>query len=196
MEKNTVTIIIAALVVSLGVGYLLFGTGAVRSTVQSQYHTMSDGTMMGQNIDQHFIVQMIPHHEGAIAMAKIALERSKRPEILSLAKGIIEAQERENADMRSWYQSWFGSVPPEGGMGMAHMDGMSGDASALKSVSAAEFDREFIEQMIPHHEMAIMMAQMLQASTGRGEMKTLAGNIITSQSREIDMMRSWLTSWY
>ncbi|HLC70791.1 MAG TPA: DUF305 domain-containing protein, partial [Candidatus Nanoarchaeia archaeon] len=84
---------------------------------------MPDGRMMGQNIDQHFIVQMIPHHEGAIAMAKIALEKSKRPEIISLASGIIEAQEAENRDMRTWYESWFGSAPPSGGRGMMHMGG-------------------------------------------------------------------------
>jgi len=207
MQRNQLVIIgTLLLVVGFGGGYLFNGNPAPAGT-----HMMQDGTMMGQNIDQHFIVQMIPHHEGAIVMAKVALERSKRPEILSLANGIIEAQEKENKDMRSWYQSWFGSVLPQGGMGMTrpsdeqgsieasspnmHMDSMSGDTSALATVSASEFDREFIEQMIPHHEMAIMMAQMLQASTERSEMKVLADNIITSQAREIDMMRGWLKSW-
>ena len=156
---------------------------------------MSDGSTMSQNIDQHFIVQMIPHHDGAIAMAKIALERSKRPEVISLANAIIEAQERENAAMRSWYQAWFGSAPPEDGMGMTHMGSMTDDTAALTNISAAEFDREFVEQMIPHHEMAIMMAQMLRASTERAEMKELANNIITSQSQEIQMMRDWLLVW-
>ena len=156
---------------------------------------MPSGMTMGQNIDQHFIVQMIPHHEGAIAMAKIALTRSKRPEVLSLANGIIEAQQREIDDMREWYESWFGSTPPEGETGMIHMGGMEGDITVLASISDAEFDREFVKQMIPHHEMAIMMAQMLQSATSRSEMKTLADNIITSQSREIEMMRSWLTGW-
>src|SRR3989344_5993448 len=176
------------------------------------------GGMMSQNIDQHFIVQMIPHHEGAIAMANIALERSKRPEILSLAEGIIEAQEREINDMKSWYQDWYGlpapqsrqagSLPPEwgGGMparqslgaggGMMQMGGMEGDVDELAAAADADFDREFIVQMIPHHEMAVVMAQMLASGTERSEMKQLADNIITSQSREIEMMRSWLTSWY
>ena len=191
MKQNALVIGIVALLIGLGVGYLAWGSASVRLGS----HTMGDGTMMAQNIDQHFIVQMIPHHEGAITMAKIALERSKRQEVISLANGIIEAQQKEINDMRSWYQSWFGSTPPEGGMGMMHMGGMEGDAAVLASISEADFDREFLEQMIPHHEMAIMMAQMLQASTERTEMKTLADNIITSQSREIDMMRSWLQSW-
>ncbi len=97
--------------------------------------------------------------------------------------------------MTSWYAEWFGATPPDGHMEM-HMMGMEGDPSSLKSISAAEFDREFIEQMIPHHEMAIMMARMLEAGTERSEMKALAENIITSQTREIKMMQSWLAGWY
>lgn len=193
MEKNIVIVGVVTLVVGIGIGFMVWGNN---SSVQSGSHMMSDGTMMGQNIDQHFIVQMIPHHEGAIEMAKVALERSKRPEVLSLANGIIQAQQKEISDMNGWYQSWFGSTPPEGGMDAMHMSGMEGDTAVLASISDADFDREFLEQMIPHHEMAIMMAQMLQSSTDRSEMKTLANNIITSQAQEIDMMRGWLKNWY
>lgn len=193
MEKNTLSIGLIMLIIGFGLGYLVWG--AQSTGIVTGEHMMSGGMMMSQNIDQHFIVQMIPHHEGAIEMAKVALERSKRPEVISLAKGIIEAQTREIDDMKSWYQSWFGSAPPAGGMGMM-MGGMTGNTGELESVSAAEFDGEFLSQMTPHHEMAIMMAGMLAASTNRPEMKTLADNIITSQSREIEMMRSWLASWY
>ncbi|OGG50355.1 hypothetical protein A3C18_00695 [Candidatus Kaiserbacteria bacterium RIFCSPHIGHO2_02_FULL_54_11b] len=192
MQKNTIIIGLLLLVVGLGVGYTL---GGDRTSIVGN-HMMPDGSMMGQNIDQHFIVQMIPHHEGAIEMARVALERSKRPEILSLANGIIESQQKEIDDMRGWYQSWYGSTPPAGGMGMMHMGSMEGDIDVLKTISASDFDRAFMEQMIPHHEMAIMMVQMLAAGTERAEMKQLAENIRTSQSREIDMMRSWLATWY
>lgn len=195
MQKNTIFIGFVILVVGVALGY------AVRGNYQGAYgsHMMQDGSRMSQGIDQHFIAEMIPHHEGAIAMAQIALERSKRPEILSLAHGIIEAQEKEIVDMRSWYKQWFNrEVPDEGksGMGMMHMDSMSGNEDTLKAVSAAEFDREFIKEMIPHHEMAVTMAQMLQSGTAHEEMKQLADNIITSQSKEIEMMRGWLKAWY
>src|SRR3989344_2096979 len=156
MEKNTTIIGALLLIIGFGLGYFI-GAG---STAPYGAHMMGDGSQMAQNIDQHFIVQMIPHHEGAIEMAKVALERSKRPEMLSLANGIIEAQQKEINDMTSWYQTWFGSAPPQGGFGMMgemHMGGMTGDTDELASVSAQEFDREFIEQMIPHHEMALVM---------------------------------------
>lgn len=59
------------------------------------------GGIMGQNIDRHFIEEMIPHHDGAIAMAELALERSERTEILALSKEIIEAQKKEIVQMRA-----------------------------------------------------------------------------------------------
>lgn len=160
------------------------------------------GTQMMGNIDRHFIEQMIPHHEGAIEMARLALEKGKHPEIKSLAQAIIEAQQKEIDDMKGWYKSWYGVDVPEtsqhmmGGQmmgGSMHMDSMSGDLEDLKN--AKDFDLEFINQMIPHHEMAVMMATMLKSSTDRSEMKTLADNIITSQTREIEMMRSWTKEW-
>lgn len=142
------------------------------------------------NIDKHFIEQMIPHHEGAVAMAQLALEKSSRPEVRSLAEGIIEAQTREITDMTAWYEEWFGGAPSATGHGMMHGRGMEGDLQALSA--AADFDTEFLNQMIVHHEVAVMMAQMLAALTERSEMKTLADQIITSQNREILLMQSWL----
>ncbi|MBY0472865.1 DUF305 domain-containing protein, partial [Patescibacteria group bacterium] len=62
--------------------------------------------------------------------------------------------------------------------------------------NASDFDKAFIEEMIPHHQLAIMMAQMLRAGTNRPEMQQLAENIITSQSQEIQEMQSWYKQWY
>jgi uncharacterized protein (DUF305 family) len=155
-------------------------------------------------IDRHFIEQMIPHHDGAIEMAKLALEKSNKSEILSLANDIIIAQAGETTQMQEWYKNWYGiNVPVTsqglgmmmGGGSLVHMGGMaSGDLEALRT--AGDFDREFIEQMIPHHEMAIMMARMLEAGTEREEMKNLAENIISAQSEEIEEMRGWYETWY
>ena len=62
--------------------------------------------------------------------------------------------------------------------------------------SASDFDKAFIEQMIPHHQLAIMMAQMLRSGTERPEMLELAENIIKSQSDEIEQMQDWYQAWY
>ena len=74
-----------------------------------------------------------------------------------------------------------------------HMGGQE-DMTTLQN--ANDFDRAFIEAMIPHHQLAVMMAQMLRSGTNRPEMLFLANNIIESQSKEIQEMQSWYRSWY
>jgi uncharacterized protein (DUF305 family) len=58
--------------------------------------------------DQRFIQAMIPHHEGAIAMARDALQNAERQEIKDLAQAIISAQEAEIAQMKEWLSAWYG----------------------------------------------------------------------------------------
>lgn len=60
------------------------------------------GTLTGEDYDQEFIRQMIPHHAGAVEMSKEAISRSSRPEVKTLAEAIIKAQDQEIKQMKSW----------------------------------------------------------------------------------------------
>lgn len=174
-------------------------TGALRM-MGMRINTEKSGVMT--NMDKHFIEEMIPHHEGAIEMAELALKQSKRPEIKTLSENIIKSQKEEIRLMKSWYKDWFGTDVLEEqeqtmgmGRGMMH-GGMMGDKADTDSLkNANDFDKAFIEEMIPHHQMAIMMANMLAQGTNRQEMKTLAQNIIDAQTSEINDMRGWYKTW-
>lgn len=156
-------------------------------------------------MDQHFIEQMIPHHEDAITMAKLALTQAQHPEIKQLSESIIDSQSKEIDLMREWYKEWFGREVFTGtqllgqrGMmsGGMHMGMMGGETDITRLEQAADFDKVFIEEMIPHHQMAVMMASMLQRGTQRPEMQKLAQDIISAQTSEIDQMGEWYSDWH
>jgi len=162
----------------------------------------SNRSGMMSNVDKHFIEEMIPHHEGAIEMAQLAKVRSSKQEVKTLAVDIIKSQSSEIEQMKKWYKDWYGQNVPENedmdtGMGRGIMHGgMMEDATDTEALKNSEnFDKEFIEEMIPHHQMAVVMANMLEQGTTRAEMKKLSKNIRLAQTKEINEMRQWYKNW-
>ena len=203
-NKSVVIGGVIGLVLGLVISPMFFQGAGYRGGMMNN-GVVSNNQIMG-NIDEHFIEQMIPHHESAITMANLASTKAEHKEIKELSQNIITSQTLEINQMKEWYKQWFGKDVPEvnGGMAGGHMSGggmmnmgMMGDQSDMTNLQNAKpFDKAFIEEMIPHHQMAVMMAEMLENSTTRPEMKKLAQDIITAQTKEINQMREWYKTWY
>lgn len=61
----------------------------------------------------------------------------------------------------------------------------------LKDKTGDDFDHAFLREMIVHHQGAIEMARMVLSTSRRLELIELANDIISAQTREIDMMKAW-----
>ncbi len=154
----------------------------------------TSGTSAGGNgVDRAFAADMIPHHESAIVMAKIAQQRGKSAFVKQLADDISSSQSKEIAILRREYQALEDAGVKLTSLGVAdHMKGMSDDPAKLKT--ADPFDAAFMQMMLPHHEGAVVMARAELAQGEDPELKALAQDIIDAQQREIAGMRKQLAA--
>ncbi|WP_166481691.1 DUF305 domain-containing protein [Scytonema sp. UIC 10036] len=167
-------------------------------------HSMDLGSA-DTNYDLRFIDGMRLHHRGAIEMAKEAEQKSKRPEIKTLARNIILAQNREENELLRWRKDWYPQASAEpvvyGGEGKSVMPMSQEQQQSMKMVenlgsADTEFDLRFMNAMIVHHEGAVDMAKDALNKSKRPEVRKLAQEIIDSQQKEIDQMNQWRKDWY
>lgn len=115
----------AAALLAAGVSIAVANSGSPGSEAleqaNSDMHKAMSVTMTG-DVDVDFVRSMIPHHQGAVDMAKIVLEYGKDPEIRKLAEEIVQAQETEIAFMKSWLEKNGAAATNGSGMEMDHTD--------------------------------------------------------------------------
>ncbi|MDO9608325.1 MAG: DUF305 domain-containing protein [Brevundimonas sp.] len=71
---------------------------ATRTTAETQAQARTSA----QTADQAYVAKMIAHHEGAVAMARIALRDSRDPDIRRMAQTVVDTQTREIAELKAW----------------------------------------------------------------------------------------------
>jgi uncharacterized protein (DUF305 family) len=74
---------------------------------QSMMMSMSLGAA-DAGFDRRFLDAMIPHHQGAVTMAKDSLKKSNRSQLQKLAQNILISQQSEIDRMTQWRQKWYG----------------------------------------------------------------------------------------
>lgn len=74
------------------------------------------------------------------------------------------------------------------------------DAGSMMDTSNEDeekpFDLRFIDEMIPHHQMALISSEHMISKSQRPEMRQLYENIQKSQSEQIEQMQEWRKEWY
>ncbi|WP_159943628.1 MULTISPECIES: DUF305 domain-containing protein [unclassified Nocardiopsis] len=141
--------------------------------------------------DIMFAQMMIPHHEQAVEMSRLAPERAGG-EVGDLAAGIEAAQAPEIEQLRQMLAAW--GEEPEVGMGHEDTAGMMSEErmAQLEQAEGGEFDTPFLEMMIDHHEGAVAMARDELDNGVSPEAVELARNVVDTQEAEIERMRELL----
>ncbi|TDD48565.1 DUF305 domain-containing protein [Kribbella antibiotica] len=146
--------------------------------------------------DVTFATQMIPHHQQAVQMAGMAGHNATNRELKNLATAIEAAQDPEIKTLATWLTTWDKPVPApsHGGHGGHEMPGMmtEDDMSELGNTKGAQFDRQWTQLMIEHHQGAVAMAKTEQSTGKYPEAVALAGKIQSDQSAEITTLQRLL----
>ncbi len=151
--------------------------------------------------DQLYIDMMLPHHGSIVALAAVALPLLTDARLQEMAQNIIETQTAEQAELEALRAEWYGSpdpAPMDDAMMPMMMEAMPGtgtademmrmmDAGALiETFCAAEnYDVAFIDQTIPHHEMAIVASESALEREVHPEIANIAKEVIDAQQAEI-----------
>lgn len=143
--------------------------------------------------DVMFAQMMIPHHEQAVEMSRLAEDRAG-DDVKELADEIEAAQGPEIKQLTTMLESW-GEEPADDMSGMGHdMDGMMSEEqmNTLESTEGDAFDTMFLEMMIEHHEGAVGMAEKELDKGTNPKARELAQDVIDAQESEIDQMNRML----
>lgn len=143
--------------------------------------------------DTAFAKGMIPHHIGAVEMAKVQLEFGKDETMRKLAQAIIDGQQSEIDLMNAWLAGKDTTTQnPQAPHAKAYAAGKAQHEAMMAAINEPNPDVAFAKAMIPHHQGAVEMAKV-QLQFGKDEkMKKLAQDIIKAQEPEIKLMQDWL----
>jgi uncharacterized protein (DUF305 family) len=159
--------------------------------------------------DQLYIDMMLPHHGSIIALAEAALPVLTDPRLQQMAEAIITAQTAENEQLMAWREAWYGDPNPATdaatmelmleAMPVGTMDEMMREMDAQFQVetfcAAVNPDLAFIQQVIPHHQVAIDASVIAVEQAEHPELAAFAEGVITAQQAEIDLLNEILAEY-
>ncbi|MFJ6672097.1 DUF305 domain-containing protein [Actinosynnema sp. NPDC091369] len=194
--------VLAVLLLGAAIGLLIKLPGADHSATPAR-----------DSVDVGFTQDMSAHHLQGVQMANIARERTADPAIEQLAFDISSTQLEQVGRMKGWLFLWgypeqsadgrhmwwmTSSTHGHSGAGSADSGAMPGMATPqeiaeLRTLSGVEFDVYFLQLMLRHHQGGAPMAEYAATHAGQGVVRTLADNMLKSQTGESTYMQQLIT---
>ena len=149
--------------------------------------------------DVRFMQGMIAHHAQAIYMSRMAAGRNASPRVTKFANKIDQSQQAEIRLMQDWLVANKQVAPDTGSWRTMSMPGMLTAAQlvTLDAAKGVEFDVQFLNLMIQHHNGALSMVADLLASPNAAQdvdVSVFANDVVTVQSAEIALMQQMLAN--
>lgn len=143
----------------------------------------------GDAFDAAFINTIVEHHMAATAMAKYVDNEAPHDEIKKLATSIISSQTKQIGELQDLaIAQGYDLVPSD--------PAMTSDMSAmLEGKTGADLEKQFMQDMIKHHQAALDMAKLAPDNAKNEEIKRIAAEMTSEQTKEIQQLQAWGQQW-
>ena len=138
-----------------------------------------------RTFDLRYINAMIAHHRGAMLLAEQLGKNTARPEMQALAQNILNDEPKAIAELYSWKKDWYGDTKSVRDPVVANL----GPADE-------KFDLRFLNAIIAHHEVGIMMTEETRQKTSRVEVLNNADAVEAFLSNGLEALKGLRRDWY
>lgn len=146
----------------------------------------------GEEFEVAYVNQIIPHHQGALEMARAVVDRAPSPEVREAAARIIEDQEREIGELTAFLKDTYGQeVTPDERMAM---DPAMNDQ--IRAADPAMGEQMFLLAMREHHESAVQMGEIVLQKAQSQVLLDQAQTMVDSQRAEQEEFAGYLQEFY
>ena len=155
--------------------------------------TAMNNAKINGDFDYDFANLMIMHHQMAIDMSQVEIQKGSDQTIKNMANGIIVAQKIEIRIMQQFLQNY--KIPLSNNLLnqslklTTEMKERKDKMNAIKMTN--NIDKDYVAMMIPHHESAVEMAKSQLLFGTQNNLVALAKNIIEDQNFEINEFKKW-----
>ncbi len=177
----TIGLVIVSTVLGIGYGYYL--TPEYRVSMYDR-NSMDLGPA-DRTFDLRYVNGMISHHRGAMLLAEQLSKNTARPEMKQLAQNILNDEPAAIAELYAWKKAWYKDTRTVRDPIVANL----GPADA-------KFDLRFLNAIIAHHEVGIIMTQETRQKASRVEVLNNADAVEAFLTKGIEALKKLRTDWY
>ncbi len=161
---------------------------AVTDEMMDEMH----GNEITGNNDADFSKMMIEHHKGAVEMSELLLEKGQNEELKTFARKVIAAQDKE-IDLMKKFENQT-EVSPDSKIFQQELNQSMGAMMNQNIKIHNDIDKDYAEQMIPHHQSAVDMAEVYLKYGKQKDLLKLCDDIVNTQTSEIQQLKTWLAA--
>ncbi|MDR7555042.1 MAG: DUF305 domain-containing protein [Armatimonadota bacterium] len=185
-----VTVVVAALVASPSAPSAAAGAAPPGAVPAPHPALATLATLNGATFDVAFLRELIPVHEEAIEIALAATLNADHPELLQWNQVVIDRKSAQVRQMLAWLQA-AGAAP-----GRRNANAVTEPVKKVRSLKGAALEKVYLPLMAAHLEQSVALARLAVTKASRAEVRTMARQIVQTETREAAMLRDWLRRWY